>query len=313
MLIRPALAFASLALSVAPSFARGPLQSLTVGNWQGGSYTDDKTGMFSHCAALSYYIDGNSLVVAIDRQYNWSIGLYNPQWQLRTGNLFPVDIRFDSVGPFSLSGRAIANNLIEFEMQSNPVPLEAFRAAIAIHIAFPRRVLNYNLTSTSALLPALRDCVAANLQAPAAVSVAPPTPSANVASPTPPSPQPSSQANPEALAAREKLISDGGKEYTACIRTQMKEIVPYSNEGAETLAQVIQTNCSAVEQHFIELAMAIYGTSRSEVEKTVGDAVESRKKSIVADIVTFRAEMAKALQSQPKSENATDSKKAQGI
>ena len=35
----------------ATAFARGPYGSITVGNWQGGAYTDDKNGAFTHCAA----------------------------------------------------------------------------------------------------------------------------------------------------------------------------------------------------------------------------------------------------------------------
>ena len=31
--------------------AAGPVQALRVGNWSGGSYTNDKTGAFSHCVA----------------------------------------------------------------------------------------------------------------------------------------------------------------------------------------------------------------------------------------------------------------------
>jgi hypothetical protein len=31
--------------------ARGPYGTISVGNWQGGAYTNDQTGAFSHCAA----------------------------------------------------------------------------------------------------------------------------------------------------------------------------------------------------------------------------------------------------------------------
>jgi hypothetical protein len=31
--------------------ARGPYGSISVGNWQGGAYTNDQTGSFTHCAA----------------------------------------------------------------------------------------------------------------------------------------------------------------------------------------------------------------------------------------------------------------------
>jgi hypothetical protein len=35
--------------------ARGPYGSISVGNWQGGAYTNDQTGSFTHCAAGARY------------------------------------------------------------------------------------------------------------------------------------------------------------------------------------------------------------------------------------------------------------------
>ena len=96
------------------------------------------------------------------------------------------------------------------------------------------------------------------------------------------------------------------------VLAQMKRIVPYSNENAETIAQVIITECKPQEEHFVELGMAIYGSSKSEMEKIVQDAIGERKKNIVADIVTFRAEAARALQTQPRNNGATDEKKGEG-
>jgi hypothetical protein len=124
------------------------------------------------------------------------------------------------------------------------------------------------------------------------------------AEPTPP-PQQSAQpqSNPEAEAARSKLIKDASAEYDECIGSQMKQVVPYSNESGEVLSQVIITNCHPQEQHVIDLIVAIYGSSRLEVEKIIKEAVESRKNNVLADIVTFRAELAKSLLSQPKTDN----------
>ena len=128
-----------------------------------------------------------------------------------------------------------------------------------------------------------------------------------------PQPTPAPQPNQEAEAARNKVLADAGREYNECIQTQLKEIVPFSNEGAETLAQAITTKCADREQHFVDLGMAIYGMSRAEVQKTIADTLETRKRNIVADIVTFRAELTKALVSRPKSEEAPKSNSGQGL
>ena len=41
-----------------PAVAKGPFGSIKIGHWAGGAYTDDKTGAFSHCAALATYLSG---------------------------------------------------------------------------------------------------------------------------------------------------------------------------------------------------------------------------------------------------------------
>jgi hypothetical protein len=64
---------------------------------------------------------------------------------------------------------------------------------------------------------------------------------------------------------------------------------------------------------YIEIGMAIYGPSRDEIEKIVSEAIEKRKKGLVADIVTFRADLAKALTPKPKTDDAADRKNGQGL
>jgi hypothetical protein len=44
------LVMASLMLAL-PAHAKGPMIPLSVGNWSGGSYLNDRTEKFSHCAA----------------------------------------------------------------------------------------------------------------------------------------------------------------------------------------------------------------------------------------------------------------------
>ena len=46
--------------------ARGPYGTISVGNWQGGAYTNDQTGSFSHCAAGARYASGVYFMVTID-------------------------------------------------------------------------------------------------------------------------------------------------------------------------------------------------------------------------------------------------------
>lgn len=61
-------------LSVTFSHARGPYGSITVGNWQGGAYTDDNSGNFTHCAAGASYQSGIYFLVLVDAAGHWRLG-----------------------------------------------------------------------------------------------------------------------------------------------------------------------------------------------------------------------------------------------
>ena len=306
MFKRPALAFAFFALSIAPCLAKGPIQPLRVGNWQGGSYTYDNTGKFSHCAAGVPYGRDIYVIVTVERDYSWDISLLRPEWHFQIGRQIPVSISFDNVGPFNLSARTADSNFIVITMPNSDAAIQAFRAAIAMRIVIEGQLYNFNLLSSSDLLPALSNCVAQNLQPPS-VATTPPT------TPATPATQAEPKLNPEVEATRNKLLTDAANDYSNCIQSQMKQLVPLSNEGAETLAQVIITKCGDIEQRYVELSMAMYGVSRAQVEDAIHGPIEARKKNIVADIVTFRAELAKALLSQPKRDDASDEKKGQGL
>ena len=68
--------------------ARGPYGSISVGNWQGGAYTNDQTGSFTHCAAGARYASGVFFLVMVDNSGGWSLGFMHEQWKLTTGRRF---------------------------------------------------------------------------------------------------------------------------------------------------------------------------------------------------------------------------------
>src|SRR5437867_2905037 len=98
----------ALALASAPivsnAFAAGPFGSIHVGNWNGGAYTDDKTGAFSHCAAGTAYASGINLIVGQNVSGNWLLGFAHPAWRLNSGETFTIDVTFDGQAQFHLFG-----------------------------------------------------------------------------------------------------------------------------------------------------------------------------------------------------------------
>jgi hypothetical protein len=170
---------------------------------------------------------------------------------------------------------------------------EVFDSGIPRHLIYKERL--YDPARGNVLIVLTQaDCIVVDDQ-----NLVAQTPSPNQ-SVTPTQPQ----LNPEAEAARDKVIKDAVAEYDGCIRSEMKQIVPYSSESGEVLSRVIVTNCHLKEQQVTDLVIAIYGSSRSEVEKIIKEGVENRKSGVLADIVTFRAELTKSLLSQPKTDSA---------
>src|SRR6266576_4043647 len=100
--------------------ARGPYGTISVGNWQGGAYTNDQTGSFSHCAAGAQYASGVYFLVMIDNSGGWSLGFMHEQWRLTTGEAFPLTLTFDGQQPFNIHGVPIADSWCACRCRATP-------------------------------------------------------------------------------------------------------------------------------------------------------------------------------------------------
>ena len=161
-MLRYAACFFAALICCSPVVAKGPYGSINVGNWQGGAYTNDATGAFSHCAAGTPYASGIYFMVFVDAQYGWALGFMNPSWQLKQGEAIPVELTFDGRGQFHVFGTALQKNLVQVLMPGSSALISQFRRAYTM-TAFARgQAFSFNLTTTSQLLPALANCVAVN-------------------------------------------------------------------------------------------------------------------------------------------------------
>jgi S1-C subfamily serine protease len=140
--------------------ARGPYGTINVGNWQGGAYTNDRTGSFSHCAAGARYASGVYFVVMIDNSGGWSLGFMHEQWRLTTGEAFPLTLTFDGQQPFNVHGVPVADRLVRVPMPGNSSLIAQFRRAKAMTAYTQGRLFQFNLDQTAQLLPVLAHCVA---------------------------------------------------------------------------------------------------------------------------------------------------------
>jgi S1-C subfamily serine protease len=157
--IKAVVAAACFVLSATSSHARGPYGSITVGNWQGGAYTNDKNGAFTHCAAGSTYQSGIYFVVSIGENGSWRLGFAHESWRLTTGEAFPLALTFDGQPTFNVYGMPIGAQLVNVEMPTNSALITQFRKARVMTAFAQGQLFQFNLNQTAQLLPSLLNCV----------------------------------------------------------------------------------------------------------------------------------------------------------
>lgn len=296
--------FAFLFLTSLPAGVAGPITSFKVDNWVGGGFTNDQTGAFDHCAMGARYRNGVTLHVSIMANGQWLLGMSNQSWSLAAGQTFPIDLTFDGRGSIRVYAVPRNKTLYVIAMPPNGQVINAFRSARLMQAFINGQLLGFELNDTNRLFGGLQQCVrtqGASMESAGAVVAPPHSPVATpFSAPGAPMQQPpaNSGMNPEAKAERDKLLTQAAAEYGECIKTQMRTIVPFSNENAETLAQVILTKCEEAENKFVSLGMALTNKSRAEIQTVMGQNLAKQKASIVAEIVSLRAELAKSLLQQ---------------
>jgi S1-C subfamily serine protease len=161
MRIAAILTAAALCAGAATSsaFAAGPFGSIHVGSWTGGAYTDDKTGVFSHCAAGGVYNSGVYLIVGQTAAGSWMLGFAHPNFRLKAGETFPIDVTFDGQAQFHLFGTAYGTDVVFATLPGNTV-IDQFRKSHLMVAVGKGTTFQFNLTSTGQLLPTISNCVA---------------------------------------------------------------------------------------------------------------------------------------------------------
>src|SRR5262245_20511807 len=154
------VAAAWLILSATASSARGPYGSITVGNWKGGAFTDDKNGGVSHCAATTIYQSGIYFSVSIAANGNWWLGFAHEDWRLTPGQAFPLALTFDAQPAFNVYGMPRDAHIVSVDLPVNSALISQFRKARQMTAFAQGQLFQFNLSQTAQLLPALVNCVA---------------------------------------------------------------------------------------------------------------------------------------------------------
>jgi hypothetical protein len=153
------LAIISVQLVASQALAAGPFGSVVVGNWKGGGYTDDRTGVFSHCAAGTAYQSGIYFMVGIKADNSWTLGFAHRDWELKEGEVVPIELTFDGQAKFHVHGVAQSQKLVLVPMPNNSALVAQFRKSNFMSALARGQLFPFKLDSTSQLIPVLALCV----------------------------------------------------------------------------------------------------------------------------------------------------------
>lgn len=151
------VALVSQAILAGLAHAAGPFGTIHVGNWNGGAYTNDSTGAFSHCAASTPYANGITLLVGQDSNNAWLLGFANPAFRFKKGENLTIDVTFDGQAEVRLFATALSEVMVSAVLPTSVA--RAFQKA-SLMVAVARGTpFQFSLTSTAPLIAAVTNCV----------------------------------------------------------------------------------------------------------------------------------------------------------
>lgn len=137
--------------------AAGPFGTISVGNWNGGAYSNDSTGAFSHCAASTPYANGVTLLVGQDANNSWLLGFANPAFRFKKGENLTIDVTFDGQAEARLFGTALSEVMVSAVLPTNVArALQKASLMVAMARGTP---FQFSLTSTAPMVAAVSNCV----------------------------------------------------------------------------------------------------------------------------------------------------------
>ena len=140
------------------AFAAGPFGTIHVGNWQGGAYTNDTTGAFSHCAGGSNFANGLNLMISQNADRVWTIGFASLDWNFPEGQPIPIDLTFDGQSQFRVFGTATHQKLIS-AILPNPALNVLRKSRLMVAVGSSQRPVNFDLAMIGKLVPVIANCV----------------------------------------------------------------------------------------------------------------------------------------------------------
>jgi len=133
----------------------------TVGNWEGGAYSNDRTGDFSHCAAVASYRHGVSLFFMVTKDFEWAVAFRSDKFSVKPGRTIKVGIALDSRRTAQVEAYAIDSKFLRVSLDPKADLFRRFQQAAVLRLEGSDRTYEFNLTNTRQMLPRLLECASA--------------------------------------------------------------------------------------------------------------------------------------------------------
>jgi hypothetical protein len=204
------IAIVGAALST-PSQAR-EIRTFPFAGWTVGAYSDDVTGQFSHCTGHAEYQNSVSLIFTVTRYYQWNVAFFSPRFNVKAGQTIDIGLSVDGRMPTKVPSLAITNKAVKVDLSPDGPIVNLFRQGSRLTLTANDAQLEFNLTNTSKLIPALVQCVHAALN-PAPLAARSSNFAPIAAAPSPATPAPSIDASnrrAEAVAIVANVLAASG-------------------------------------------------------------------------------------------------------
>lgn len=284
-----AVAVALSCLLSLPAAAAGPFGKIVVGNWSGGTFTNDATGAFSHCAVSARYKSGVTMLTSVTADFTWLLGFTKPDWTLRTGETLKLRLVFDRSSTIDVVANIKSPTLLTIAMPAQSALINAFRQGRYLELVANDARYTFALTSTGEMLPALVECVkqSGNVRGP----VSPGAPAEARSDPQAAEKEKAARAEKKVLLEKTRDLISG--KMLACIGREGASML-LTDEKAEVVAKAAMLFCKndvdALTNATIELIENEQG--RPANRGAVREAAEKRVQEVVtAHIIRTRGNM----------------------
>ncbi len=149
-----------LVLSASLGAAEIPGSTFRSGVWDGGAYSFDETGQFSHCGISTPYKSRDSLFFFANYDGTYNLGISKPDPVFKQGEVFPVTFIIDRRAPLYGEGVAHSEKFAILRIYDSARGLDALKRGSVLRILSQNQRSGYNLGGTFKAFETARQCAA---------------------------------------------------------------------------------------------------------------------------------------------------------